>query len=162
MAAHANGKWQTPFALTAWQLLTVWAASVAWASYGDGGAALGATMVELLVGPTAQPELLAAILWCGLVTTAGCAFAEATAFAHVSSSEATVIYSSEPLWGIAFAWVALGETMGPAAAFGGACIVLACIASGWEGTDAAIADALGSMGVSGRSNDCSAPTEQGR
>ena len=34
-------------------------------------------------------------------------FAEATALGEVSSSEATVVYSTEPLWGTAFAFVVL-------------------------------------------------------
>ena len=74
-----------------------------------------------------------AILWTGLVTTALASFLEATALGEISASAATVVYSTEPLWGSAFAYAALGERLGPTAALGGALIVLACGLSGLGG-----------------------------
>ena len=47
-----------------------------------------------------------------MATTAVSAYAEASALGQLSSSEATVIYSTEPLWGVAFACMMLGETVG--------------------------------------------------
>ena len=130
MTEHAGGHadWQTPLALTAYQVLAVWVASVAWALH-DSGGALQQQAASLLTHPLAQQELLLTILWCGVATTAASAYAEATALGELSSSEATVIYSTEPLWGVAFACAMLGETMGPSTALGGACVILACLTS---------------------------------
>ena len=78
-----------------------------------------------------------------------CAYAEANVLGSLSSSEATVIFASEPLWAAAFAWATLGETMGVSAMAGGGLIVSACLLSamaggggegGGEGSEAA--DAL--------------------
>jgi hypothetical protein len=56
-----------------------------------------------------EPRACAALLWTGIVTTAGCAYAEANCLGALSSSEATVIFASEPLWAAAFACVAWGS-----------------------------------------------------
>ena len=92
------------------------------------------------------------------MTTAGCAYAEANCLGALSSSEATVVFATEPLWAAAFAWWALSETvrtprppsapyiyhahshsvrtgalscaqMGPSAMLGGGLIVSACLVS---------------------------------
>lgn len=57
-------------------------------------------------------HVLAAIGWTGIVTTALTAYGENYAMKSLSASESTVIYSTEPLWGTAFAAAALGETVG--------------------------------------------------
>ncbi len=46
-----------------------------------------------------------------------------------SSTETTVLYSTEPLWGAAFASVALGEHIGQSTLVGGALILAACVSS---------------------------------
>jgi len=74
-------------------------------------------------------------VWTGLVTTAGCALAEAYALGQVSSSTATVIFSTEPLWGALFAYAMLGEQLGPNAMVGGCLLTLACLLSGSKGAD---------------------------
>ena len=43
-----------------------------------------------------RPEVAAALVWTGTVTTAGCAYLEATAMASLSSADAMVIFASEP------------------------------------------------------------------
>ena len=53
-----------------------------------------------------------AILWTGIITTALTCFIENASMKNLSASESTVIYSTEPLWGTAFASVALGEHIG--------------------------------------------------
>ena len=93
----------TPFALTAYQVAAVLAVTFGWGmtqSVLDGESAgvwvshlLGAS--DLLSLPTIAPL----VLWTGLVTTAGCALAEAVALGELSSAEATVVFSTEPLWG---------------------------------------------------------------
>ncbi|KAJ1496250.1 hypothetical protein T484DRAFT_1760155, partial [Baffinella frigidus] len=57
-------------------------------------------------------EVLAALLWTGLVTTALTFFLEVTALGALSSAETTVLFSTEPLWGAAFAYIALDEHEG--------------------------------------------------
>ena len=76
-----------------------------------------------------EPMVALTLLWTGVVTTAGCAYAEANCLGALTSSEATVIFASEPLWAAAFAWATLGETMGPSAMLGGGLIVGACLVS---------------------------------
>ena len=126
--------WWAPFALTAWQIVIIWVMMAGWAVADHGGVTpLLAELRALFSNDGA--ELPMAILWTGLVTTALASFLEATALGEISASAATVVYSTEPLWGSAFAYAALGERLGPTAALGGALIVLACGLSGLGGTD---------------------------
>ena len=156
MTRHRRGSSDvaTPIAITAWQLSAVFALSVAWmfaddalaasAAASAGAAPLGAVPYtqgpEVLASiasaiaaePHAQAALLGTILWTGIGTTAGCSLVEAAALGELSSAEATVVFSTEPLWGAAFAYLLLGEVMGPLCQLGGACMVAACILSGVE------------------------------
>lgn len=52
---------------------------------------------------------------------------ESIALTQLSAAEATLIFSTEPLWGAAFAYAVLGETLGPYALAGGALIVGTCL-----------------------------------
>ena len=72
-------------------------------------------------------KVAAAIAWTGIVTTALTAYGENYSMKFLSASESTVIYSTEPLWGTAFAAVALGETVGLNTAVGAALIMCACV-----------------------------------
>ena len=58
-----------------------------------------------------------------------CGFAEAQVLSTLSASDAMVIFSTEPLWAAAFAWLALHEEMSPLGYLGGGVIVAACILS---------------------------------
>jgi drug/metabolite transporter (DMT)-like permease len=49
--------------------------------------------------------------------------------AHARCSEATALYSTEPIWAAAFASVTLGEAFGLNTIVGGALIIAACISS---------------------------------
>lgn len=68
-----------------------------------------------------------AAIWTGVVTTAVNRVGETTGLGKVSSSEASVLLATEPLWAAVFAGLFLGEEMGPQAIFGGALIVAACL-----------------------------------
>mmetsp|Transcript_30279 Transcript_30279/g.54828 ORF Transcript_30279/g.54828 Transcript_30279/m.54828 type:complete len:503 (+) Transcript_30279:129-1637(+) len=70
-----------------------------------------------------------AAAWTGVVTTAVNRVGETTGLGKVSSSEASVLLSTEPLWAAVFAGLFLGESMGPNAILGGALIVAACLAT---------------------------------
>lgn len=64
------------------------------------------------------------VLYCGLLTTDLALLMEVLALQDVSSVEAAIIYTLEPVLGAAFAWVMLGERLG-AKGFAGAGIILA-------------------------------------
>ena len=68
-----------------------------------------------------------AVLWTGIMTTAITSYGENMAMKSLSSSETTVIFSTEPLWGTAFAALALGESIGPNVFIGAFFILSACV-----------------------------------
>ena len=122
----------TPIALTTWQMLAVLGLSIGWMLSADqaGASALVQCVAAVTSDPTSYAALIGTVLWTGLATTAGCALVEAAALGEIASSEATVVFATEPLWGALFANVLLGEVMGPQCQMGGAIMVLACIVSG--------------------------------
>lgn len=92
---------------------------------GDPAALAQSFIVQL--GAFSDWKVAAAIAWTGIVTTALTAYGENYSMKFLSASESTVIYSTEPLWGTAFAAVALGETVGLNTAVGAALIMCACV-----------------------------------
>jgi len=72
-----------------------------------------------------------ALVWMALICTVGASVVEANALAVLSSTDATVVFATEPLWASAFAAVTLGETMGSSGYAGGALIVGACLLSSY-------------------------------
>eukprot|EP00290_Baffinella_frigidus_P043884 CAMPEP_0180277308 /NCGR_PEP_ID=MMETSP0988-20121125/6857_1 /TAXON_ID=697907 /ORGANISM="non described non described, Strain CCMP2293" /LENGTH=421 /DNA_ID=CAMNT_0022248733 /DNA_START=207 /DNA_END=1471 /DNA_ORIENTATION=+ len=109
------------------QVITVGALATVWAAV---DASLKGVEVSTLVGQVGDgmqnPQILAALLWTGLVTTALTVFLEVKALKELSSAETTVLFATEPLWGAAFAYVALQEHVGPETFMGGALILAAC------------------------------------
>jgi drug/metabolite transporter (DMT)-like permease len=75
------------------------------------------------------PKILAALLWTGCVTTGLTVYIETVALGTLSAEETTIIFSTEPLFGAAFAAFAMGEVFGPTAYMGGALILSGCIIS---------------------------------
>jgi len=73
----------------------------------------------------------------GVVTTAGCVYLETVALTLLASQEATLMYSTEPVWGALFAYMLLGETLSPSAAAGAGLILastlVGSISSGGSG-----------------------------
>ena len=63
------------------------------------------------------------VLYTGVLTTAFALYAETVALKYIPSEKASVIYTTEPLWGAAFAYVLLGERMGVNGYVGGALIL---------------------------------------
>lgn len=80
----------------------------------------------LFLEPGVRTVALAAA-WTGFITTAGNRIAETTALGKMSSSEASVLLATEPLWAAAFGAVLIGETMTASDAGGGALIIAACL-----------------------------------
>jgi len=112
--------------LTAAQLMAVFIASL---SYG-----LWAIDIPTLQSyPWAEwmidSSLLFSIFWTGLITTAMTIYMENKAMETLSAAETTLIFSTEPLWGTAFAAVVMGEQLGPNVSIGAAFILTACLYS---------------------------------
>jgi drug/metabolite transporter (DMT)-like permease len=109
------------------QIMTVGALSSLWA-LADGaskGLDAGALLATVAEG-VHNPEVVVALLWTGLVTTALTVWLEVRALGALSSAETTVLFSTEPLWGAAFAHAMLAERIGPETFLGGALILAAC------------------------------------
>ena len=139
--AKAPGEAQ---AFTGAMMLTVAAFSWVWALFdyvlpaasasalnADGSAvsslALVVAAVQSQVAQVGDWHVALAIIWTGVVTTALTSFGENMAMKSLSSAETTVIFSTEPLWGTAFAAVALGEAVGSEVFVGAALILSACV-----------------------------------
>lgn len=92
-------------------------------THGGSVSALLSTQLEAF----ADWHVCAAVVWTGVVTTALTSFGENIAMRRLSAAESTVIYSTEPLWGAAFAAFALGESLGWNTVFGAVLILAACL-----------------------------------
>lgn len=128
-------------------MLSVAAFSCVWASHDFLAPLIGhqdafQAAVATQLGAFSDWRVLAAILWTGIVTTALTSYGENIAMKSLSAAESTVIYSTEPLWGAAFAAFALGETLTWSTFAGAALILCACIWSSLGPTVPAIASAL--------------------
>jgi drug/metabolite transporter (DMT)-like permease len=70
------------------------------------------------------------LFWTGVITTAFTIWMETLALKTLSAAETTLIFSTEPLFGAAFASVVAHECLGPEAFVGAACIIGGCLVSG--------------------------------
>jgi drug/metabolite transporter (DMT)-like permease len=80
---------------------------------------------NIATGAISQSAILSALgatLWTGLVTCAYTIFAQSFGQTRVGPTEANLIYSIQPICTALFAFLLLGETMGPAGVVGGAFI----------------------------------------
>jgi len=114
-------------AFTGAMMATVAVFSVAW-SYLNSleASSTNGELLQNLPALLSDWKVSAAIAWTGIVTTALTSYGENIAMKRLSASESTIIYSTEPLWGTAFAAVALGEEVGFNTAVGALLILLAC------------------------------------
>jgi drug/metabolite transporter (DMT)-like permease len=76
-----------------------------------------------------DPSILFSLFWTGCITTALTIYMETIALETLSATETTLIFSTEPIWGTAFAAAVMGETLGINAAVGAFCILSACLYS---------------------------------
>lgn len=76
-----------------------------------------------------NPQIVVALLWSGIITTAFSAYLEAAAMKTISASETTLLISTEPFWACLFAWLLVGEQLDPVGMVGALFIVGACIVS---------------------------------
>lgn len=65
---------------------------------------------------------IGAVLWTGWVTCAYTIYAQSFGQSRVNPTDANLIYTVQPIFTAIFAWVLLGETLGPAGYLGGALI----------------------------------------
>ena len=69
------------------------------------------------------------MLYCGLLTTDLTLLMEVFALQDVSSVDAALIYTREPVLGAGFAWLLLGERLGAKGLVGAAIILASSLAS---------------------------------
>jgi len=121
-------------AFTGAMLLTVAISSLVWTTHDfvvpllqEGGLPrLTSAFATQLIG-LKDWHILAALGWTGIVTTALTAYGENIALRSLNASESTVIFSTEPIWGAAFASATLGETLGWNTFIGASLILSACV-----------------------------------
>lgn len=142
--------------LSALQLISNAGISIGWlvldavrASSADGGAGLGlgmgaaggATSSTVSAGELGvalggldlnafnQPEVIAGVLYTGLVSTALTVLLQTRALGKLPASDSSVIVATEPLWAAGFASILLGETLESSAQIGGGLILLGCLSN---------------------------------
>lgn len=76
-----------------------------------------------------SPSVVFGLMWTGIVTTALSVYMENLALETLSATETTLIFSTEPIFGSAFAAVILGERFGVSAWIGATFILTACVYS---------------------------------
>jgi len=125
--------------MTAAQLLAVFSATIVYGVY-------TIDPTELQSFPWLDwlhtPSLLISLFWTGVITTALTIYMENVALETLSAAETTLIFSTEPIWGTAFAAVVVGEQLGFNAGVGASLILIACIYSsiGLDGISSLVKD----------------------
>jgi len=116
--------------LTASQLLSVAFVSITYCACGGGGVA--PPSIDQVMEWLSNIDILAALAWTGIITTALTIYMETVALKTISAAEATLIFSTEPIWGSAFATAIVGEHLGIEAGLGAAMILGGCFFSTFE------------------------------
>eukprot|EP00550_Attheya_septentrionalis_P005099 CAMPEP_0198281976 /NCGR_PEP_ID=MMETSP1449-20131203/1853_1 /TAXON_ID=420275 /ORGANISM="Attheya septentrionalis, Strain CCMP2084" /LENGTH=599 /DNA_ID=CAMNT_0043978019 /DNA_START=233 /DNA_END=2032 /DNA_ORIENTATION=- len=112
--------------MTAAQLLAVFVSSATYCAISfSKGMEVIPDMTQLTEWLT-DPMILGALFWTGLITTALTVYMETLALKTLSAAETTLIFSTEPLWGSAFAAAVVGERFGMDAAIGAGLILGGC------------------------------------
>lgn len=98
--------------------------AIGWSAF----SALSDPSAPSLLDAVSSPDLpWLALLYTGLITTAGAILVESYAFKYVPATDAAVILATEPLWAAITAANMLGETLSPTDMAGGALVIGACI-----------------------------------
>lgn len=109
---------------TIWQVLTLAVSMTIWLLATTGFSDASQEVLSII---TSGPDVLGILFWISIVTTAGVLYVETWAMEKIDSTEAGVIFASEPVWATIFASVMLGERFGVTEGLGGCLIVLACL-----------------------------------
>lgn len=115
--------------VTAVQTATVGGCSLLWMAAAAAASASAQDPATLLSGVSEHPAALAAVLYTGVVTTALTRIGETLALKSMSSSDASVVMTTEPVWAASWAWLLQGDTVGANALAGGGLIMAACAAN---------------------------------
>jgi len=118
--------------LAASQLLMVFIISFSYLMYssspvGDGSMLPSASDISAWLH---DPSILGMLFWTGIVTTAFTIYMETLALKTLSAAETTLIFSTEPIFGAAFAATVAHESLGMDSLIGAAFIICGCIVSG--------------------------------
>jgi len=113
----------------AWLLTDGGGGNIIDAVNGDGTGLNPYALPGLLMDPSFRPVALAAV-FTGIITTAANRVGETVALGKLTSSEASVLLATEPLWAAVFASYLLGETLDTSDAVGGLLVVVACVFAG--------------------------------
>jgi drug/metabolite transporter (DMT)-like permease len=111
--------------LSALQLLSNAAVSLGWCAAASASAGAWPDLSVL----AERPEVLAGLLWTGLVSTALTVVLQTRALSKLSATDSSVIVATEPLWAAGFAALLLGERVGIDKAVGGGLILAGCLAN---------------------------------
>jgi drug/metabolite transporter (DMT)-like permease len=115
---------------TAAQLLAVFVASTIYCMVAESDTFFSATFWMETVNTWLQnPHTLLFLVWTGCISTALSIYMETVALKTLSAAETTLILSTEPLWGAAFATLLIGEQFGLNSAIGGMFIMAGCLYS---------------------------------
>jgi drug/metabolite transporter (DMT)-like permease len=83
-----------------------------------------------IVAWLSDPNILGMLIWTGLVTTAFTIYLETLALKTLSAAETTLIFSTEPLFGAAFAAVVANECLSEGGWIGSTLIIGGCVVAG--------------------------------
>lgn len=126
-----------PFALAGSAVLGLARAGAAPVASGAAAAAPGAGWIDDAAGwiGTAAgipPATWLAVLYLALIATALTTVLQTYGQRRVSAPEAALIYAAEPVWAALFAFVFLGERLGPRGWLGAALVIGATVLSQWH------------------------------
>lgn len=124
MDMYAKEPGFNPVGCTVWQVLTLAVAMVAWLVSSTGPSGAVSEVMSLIAS---GPQVLPALLWVGLVTTAGVLYVETVAMEEIDGTEAGIIFTTEPVWATLFSSVVLGESLGQAEGIGAVLIIASCL-----------------------------------
>jgi len=119
-------------AITALQVQAVAFLAILWAAIdvshaGSDFTGVSAATASLSDALASDPRLVPALIWTSCFTTALTVWLETKALGKLSAAETSLLFSTEPLWGTAFAAAVLGEHIHLSTMVGGALILAACI-----------------------------------
>jgi drug/metabolite transporter (DMT)-like permease len=74
-----------------------------------------------------EPHRIATIVWTGIVTTVVAIYIEGLALQKATATDASLAFSTEPVWASLFGFLLLHETIGSESYIGGSIILMACV-----------------------------------
>ena len=117
--------------LTSSQCCTVCVLSLCWLLYDDG---LDTHLPHEIFEYMSEFHRAITLLWTGIITTIVSILLQGVALQTASSIDASLIFSTEPVWGSLFARWLLQETISTTTYVGGSFILLACILGSFKTT----------------------------